>query len=189
VRQGASENNRKRAWPIAQLLLGACAALAFSTGAWAQTGGKIGYVDLKRLLDNAPQMSASKARLERDFTARDAALKADEAKLTASKQRYDRDGAIMSKADAEALKREIDALDRSNKRTREDLRTELNTRAASERDRIWLEIQETVITYARSQGYDLLIPSPVIYFDPRIDVTDALIERLKRSGTSETTKP
>lgn len=189
MRQGAGESNHKRALPIARMLLCACAALSFSVGALGQSGGKIGYVDLKRLLDNAPQMTSSKARLEREFTPRDNALKADEAKLTALKQRYDRDGAIMSKTDADALKREIDALDRANKRTREDLRTELNTRAASERDRIWLEIQDTVIDYARSQGYDLLIPSPVIYFNPRIDVTDALIERLKRSGVAESPKP
>ena len=30
----------------------------------AQTSGKIGYVDLKRLLDNAPQMIDSRAKLE-----------------------------------------------------------------------------------------------------------------------------
>ena len=189
MRQGAGEAKTRRARILARVLLSACAALPFPVIVSAQTAGKVGYVDLKRLLDNAPQMAASKTRLEHEFTARDDTLKADEAKLVALKQRYDRDGAIMSKPDAEALKREIDALDRSNKRTRDDLRTELNTRAASERDRIWGEIQETVYDYARTQGYDLLIPSPVIYFNPRIDVTDALIDRLKRSAATGTSKP
>lgn len=191
MRHRASANNKAGAASTARALLLACAALLSPLCAVAQnsSGGKIGYVDLKRLLDNAPQMAASKARLEREFTARDTALKVDEAKYTALKQRYDRDGAIMSKGDAEALKREIDALDRSNKRTRDDLRTELNTRAASERDRVWLEIQDSVIDYARNQGYDLLVPSPVIYFNPRIDVTDALIERLKHTAAPDASKP
>jgi outer membrane protein len=95
----------------------------------------------------------------------------------------------MSKADAEALKREIDALERATKRTREELRGELNTRMANERDRVWLDIQDTVIQYARAEGYDLLVPSPVIYFNPRIDITDALIERLKRAAATEKAKP
>ena len=56
---------------------------------------KIGYVDLKRLLDDAPQMVESRAKLEHEFAPRDDALKADEAKLAALKQRYDRDSAIM----------------------------------------------------------------------------------------------
>ncbi|MDR3385716.1 MAG: OmpH family outer membrane protein [Rudaea sp.] len=148
----------------------------------AQAGsGKIGYVDLKRLIDNAPQMIESRARLEREFAPRDATLKTDETRLAGLKQRYDRDNAIMAKADAEALKREIDTLDRSIKRTREDLRNELNTRAASERDRIWQQINDNVIEYARAQGYDLIVPSPVVYASPRIDITDAVLERLRHA--------
>ncbi len=141
--------------------------------------GKIGYVDLKRLIDNAPQMIQSRARLEREFAPRDATLKVDETHLTSLKQRNDRDSAIMVKADADALKREIDTLDRSIKRTRDDLRNELNTRAAAERDRIWQNINDTVIEYARAQGYDLIVPSPVVYASPRIDITDAVLERLR----------
>jgi len=60
-------------------------------------------VDLKRLIDNAPQMIESRGRLEREFAPRDTTLKADEKRLADSKQRYDRDNAIMAKADAEAL--------------------------------------------------------------------------------------
>jgi outer membrane protein len=155
-----------------------------------QAGGKVGYVDLKRLIDDAPQMIASRATLQREFAPRDAALKTDENRLTNLKQRYDRDGAIMAKADAEALKREIDTLDRSIKRTREDLRNELNTRAAGERDRIWQQINNTVIDYARAQGYDLIVPSPVVYANPRIDITDAVLDRLRHPATpAADTKP
>ncbi len=150
---------------------------------------KIGYVDLKRLIDNAPQMIASRALLEREFASRDSALKADENRLAGLKQRYDRDNAIMAKADADALKREIDTLDRSVKRTRDELRGELNTRAASERDRIWQQINDNVIEYARAQGYDLIVPSPVVYASPRIDITDAVLERLRHLPPATETTP
>ena len=150
---------------------------------------KIGYVDLKRLLDDAPQMVESRAKLEREFAPRDDALKADEAKLAALKQRYDRDSAIMSKEDADARKREIDALDRANKRTREDLRNELNTRAAAERDRAWQQIQNSAIEYARAQGYDLILPGPVIYFNPAIDITDAVLDKLRQNKSAASAKP
>jgi outer membrane protein len=148
---------------------------------WAQAGaGKIGYVDMKRLLDSAPQMIESRARLEREFAPRDVALKADETRLAGLRQRYDRDNAIMAKADADALKREIDTLDRSIKRMREDLRNELNTRAAAERDRVWQQINDSLIEYARAQGFDLIVPSlAVVYASPRIDITDAVLERLR----------
>jgi outer membrane protein len=152
-------------------------------------GGKIGYVDLKRLLDSAPQMVDSRAKLQQEFAGRDSALKSDETKLAGLQQKYDRDAAIMAKADAEALKREIDTLDRANKRTRETLRIELNTRATAERDRVWAQINDSVIEYARAQGFDLIVPSPVVYASTRIDITDAVIEKLRQNKAATSAKP
>ena len=143
--------------------------------------GKVGYVDLKRLIDNAPQMLESRTRLQREFAPRDATLKSDETRLADMNKRYARDGAIMSKTDADALKRQIDTLDGAIKRTREALRTELNVRAAADRDRIWQQINDTVIDYARTHGYDLVVPSPVVYASPRIDITDAVLDQLRHA--------
>ena len=145
------------------------------------SAGKVGYVDLKRLIDNAPQMLESRTRLQREFAPRDATLKSDETRLADMNKRYARDGAIMSKTDADALKRQIDTLDGAIKRTREALRTELNARAAADRDRIWQQINDTVIDYARTHGYDLVVPSPVVYASPRIDITDAVLDQLRHA--------
>ena len=173
----------KRALVLLLVLLPVCA--------FAQSGAstRIGYVDLKRLLDNAPQMLDSRARLQQEFAGRDNALKADEAKLAGLQQKYERDAAIMAKADAEAVKREIDTLDRANKRTRETLRTELNARATAERDRVWQQINDTVIEYARSQGFDLIVPSPVVYASTRIDITDAVLDKLRQSKAATSATP
>ena len=158
--------------------------------ALAQTAaGKVGYVDLKRLIDNAPQMVESRARLQREFAPRDATLKSDETRLADMNKRYARDGAIMSKADADALKRQIDTLDGAIKRTREALRNDLNTRAAADRDRIWQQINDTVIDYARAHGYDLIVPSPMVYANPRIDITDAVLDQLRRAKPATGTSP
>jgi outer membrane protein len=160
---------------------------------WAQAAAsapdqKIGYADFKRLIDNAPQMVESQGRLQKEFSARDQALSADEARLATLRQRYDRDGSIMSKPDAEALKREIDSLERSIKRGRDELHTDFNTRALAERDKIWQEINNAVVEYAHANGYDLVVTSPVVYASPRIDITDAVLDRLRRAKPA-TPKP
>ncbi|TLY51722.1 MAG: OmpH family outer membrane protein [Gammaproteobacteria bacterium] len=176
------------------------AALAWSASATAQAPAgvpaaapasaamKIGYVDIKRLVDNSPQMIEAKARLTREFSQRDESIKADDAKLAALKLRYERDNAIMTKTDAEALKREIDASERANKRMKDEARAEINARSAAESNRILNLIQDTAIEYARAQGYDLVVPSPVVYANPRIDITDAVLQRLKTLGAG-TAKP
>ena len=142
-----------------------------------QAQGKLGYVDMKRLLDNAPQVQAGRERLQREFATRDTALKQEEARLADSKRVFERDGALLSKADADARRREIDALERSVKRTRDELRAELKSRSDQELDKSWQEINNTVVDYAREQGLDLVVPSPVVFADPRIDITDRVLER------------
>jgi outer membrane protein len=140
---------------------------------------KIGYVDMKRLLDNAPQVVAGRRTLEREFSARDAALKADEQRLAELRRKQ----STLAKGEADTLQREIDALDRSIKRNRDDLRTELKTRSDQELDRSWRAINDAVVEFAREQGYDLIVPSPVVYASPRVDITDKILDRLRRAAT------
>lgn len=155
----------------------------------AQAQSKLGYVDMKRLLDNAPQVQAGRERLQREFAARDGALKRDETRLTELKTDFDRNGALLSKTDADTKKREIDALERSVKRTRDELRGELKSRSDQELDKSWQEINNTVVDYAREQGLDLVVPSPVVYADPRIDITDRVLERLRRDFQTKQATP
>lgn len=158
--------------------------LALSSIAYAQAPAaapaRVGYVDMKRLLDNAPQVVDGRERLQREFTPRDAALKVDEARLATLREQFERDSALLTKEIADAQKREMDALDRSIRRTREDLRGELKIRSDQELDKSWQQINNTVVEYAREQGYELIVPSPVVYASPRIDITDAVLERLRR---------
>lgn len=159
----------------------ALALLLSAMGALAQSpGSRIGYVDMKRLVDNAPQMEESRRKLEREFSDRDAALKADDVKLASERAHYARESTTMSADQALNLKREIDALDRSIKRNRENLRNELKARSDQELDSSWREINNVVVDYAREAGFDLIVQSPVIYASPRIDITDKVLDRLKR---------
>lgn len=171
---------------LALLLASAAVTLGGVADAQAPAATRIGYVDMKRLLDNAPQVVAGRQKLEREFADRDAALKADETRAAQLRERQQREGASMAKADADALQREIDALDRSSKRSRDALRAELKARSDQELDRSWREINDAAVEFAREQGYDLIVPSPVIYASPKVDVTDQVLDRLRRKAKVQT---
>ena len=179
----AQPHNRIRA-----LLFVATLALAGFASAQEPAPTRIGYVDMKRLLDNAPQVVAGRQKLEREFAARDAALKADEKRAGELRARQTREAVSMPKPDADALQREIDALDRSVKRNREALRAELKARSDQELDKSWREINDTVVQFAREQGFDLIVPSPVIYASPKVDVTERILEHLRRQSTPGPTR-
>lgn len=161
-------------------------ALALSALASAQTpNARVGYVDMKRLLDNAPQVVAGRQKLEREFQPRDTSLKGDEKRLADLRERQQKEGSTMASADADALKREIDALDRSIKRNREAMRNDLKSRSDQELDKSWREINDAVVEFAREQGFDLIVPSPVVFASPRVDITDQVLDRLKKQFSAK----
>ena len=164
-------------------MLGACVLETLSPAtalAQAPAAAKVGYVDMKRLLDNAPQVVAGREKLSKEFAPRDASLKADEKRLDDLRERQQREAATMATTDADTLKREIDALDRSIKRNREAMRNDLKSRSDQELDKSWREINDAVVAFAREQGYDIIVPSPVVYASARVDITDQVLERLRK---------
>ena len=159
---------------LCALILGQGAALA-----QVAAGGKIGYVDMKRLIDNAPQLDAARALLEAEFAERDAALKTEQARLTELTARQRQPSAQAPADEATALDREIELLSRNIERTRARLREDLNRRAQEEYTRRWDSMHDEVVAFARENGYDLIVESPVVYASPSVDITDAILERLR----------
>lgn len=184
ISAGRVGRSGKWAMVFAALALSSLHAQAPSpvTAPTAANGIKLGYVDMQRLIDNSPQYVDALVRLKREFTARDETIKADDAKLAALKQHYERDNAIMTKEDADALKREVEASERANKRLKDDNRSEYNSRATAENNRAFKAIQDGLIEFGHTQGYDLIVIGPVVYASPRVDVTDAILQRLKQAA-------
>lgn len=164
---------------LTRLLLGLLILLP-AAGALAQdTPLKLGYVDMKRLLDEAPQVRAARERLQAEFADRDAALEAQQARLERLRAALEEDRPRLGAAELQRRQQEVDVLAGSMRRARERLQAELKTRSSQELDRSWAEVSNAAVEYARSHGYDLLVPSPVIYASPRADVTDAVLQELR----------
>ncbi len=155
------------------LALLVCAGLSH-----AQTT-RIGYVDMQRLIDSAPQVRQARERLQSEFTARDDLLRQDRLRLSQMQQRLDTLPSDTTTQSREALQNEINSLKRSITRTSERMRSELESRSSEEVDRAWPQINEAVIDYANEQGFDLILPGPVVFANDRVDITDQVLQRLQ----------
>lgn len=167
---------------LALVLLCGVAAPAGPAAAQAASSARIGYVDMKRLIDNAPQVIAARARLDAEFATRNTQLDADAARLLRLEEQLRREAAVMSAADAEQLGREVDALRRSIERTRSRLQQEFGERVDQELGSAWPAMEAAVADYAREAGYDLVLSSPQLYASGRIDITDRVLDRLRRQA-------
>lgn len=170
----------------ALLAAGVAAAMSAAPPAVAQQGARsIGYVDMERLIDNAPQVLAATERLQREYAARDAQLNADTERLAGMEQRIADGRDDLPEDELAQLEREADALRRSIARTRERLQAELRDSIEAELTRTYPRIYEAIAEYAREAGYDLILSSPVAYASGRVDVTDRVLDRLRRDAQQE----
>ncbi len=159
-----------RCLPFALLALLVCTALQ------AQSGG-IAYVDMRLLLDQAPQVVSARESLDREFRPRNEALLADEVRLDRLRQRQD------TSSDREQLlelEREIRNLQRSIERRREDLGEELRFRTNAEKKALEESIEVAIRQVAEDNDLLLVVTSPVAYAAPSIDITDQVLDWLER---------
>ncbi len=159
-------------WTICVLLIG----LFLSTAAAAQQL-RIGYVDMKKVLDDAPQVIAGRSILDQEFRARNDSIEMDELRAQALEARMLQ--ADMTADDTLKQERELRELRRNISRRKEDLRDELSFRRTEEVQRLEEEINVAVQEIARRNGFDLIISSPVIYANPKLDITDLILEQLE----------
>jgi outer membrane protein len=150
--------------------------IAFSATAIAQEL-RIGYVDMKEVLDNAPQVIAGRAKLDQEFRSRNDAIEMDELRAESLESRLQQ-GDLASDRQL-ALERELRELRRNVSRRKEDLRDELSFRRTEEVQRLEEQINIAVQEIAQRNGFDLILSSPVIYASPALDITDLILEQLE----------
>lgn len=148
--------------------------------ALAQSAPRIGYVDMKRLLDQAPQVQQAHEHLQQEFAERNATLEADQRHLQTLKDKLAEQRTTLSSAQINQRQQQIDVLAGSVRRARTNMRDALKTRSDQALQQSWQVISNAAVEYARDNGYDLLLPSPVIYASPKFDITDAILDRLRQ---------
>jgi len=138
---------------------------------------RVGYVDMKQVLDNAPQVLAGREKLDLEFRPRNETIEFQE------RQVQDMDDRLqMGDLGEDArirLDRELREMRRNVNRQKEDLRDELSFRRTEEVQRLEDQINQAVQEIARNNGYDLILSSPVVYADPSLDITQLILDQLR----------
>ncbi len=157
---------------ICILLLG----LALSAPVGAQQL-RIGYVDMKAVLDSAPQVMAGRSKLDLEFRERNDSIEMDELRADALEMRMQQ-GDLAEDRQLQ-MERDLRELRRNVTRRTEDLRDELSFRRTEEVQRLEEEINVAVQEIAQRNGFDLIISSPVIYANPDLDIINLILEQLE----------
>ena len=140
---------------------------------------KVGFVNVSRVMDAAPQAEAARSRIEQEFAPRDGELLQYQRRVRAEEDRLAKNSAIMSTNERTRVEEELRRLERELRRSREEFHEDLNLRRSQELSKLQREVTEVVQSMAKAEAYDLILTDGVVYAGERVDITDEVIERLK----------
>ena len=153
------------------------ALLQFSPAvAFAQV--KVGFVNIPKVLDKAPQAESARTRIEKEFAPRDRDLLNRQKEVRSLEDRLVKNGAVMSASDRQRQEGEIRAMKREIRRLQDEFREDLNLRRSQELSKLQRKVTEVIQSLAKAEKYDLIVTDGVIYAGERVDITDKIIGRL-----------
>lgn len=168
---------KKQMLTVYGLILFAVTA-ALPVGAMAEM--KVGFVDLAKLSESAPQIKAAQGKIDAEFSSREQELISLQRKMTKLEEQLSKDGAVMSDSERSKLERDILGKRRELKRSQDEFRDDLNIRKNEMLRQVNIEIGEIIENFAKTEKYDLILAQGVMFASDRVDITDKILKKLAK---------
>ncbi len=162
---------------VLKQLVVAVSLLVSSAGALADV--KIGFVNTERVFREAPIALVAQKKLEKEFATRDADLQKMAKQARDLQSQLEKDGVTMSDADKQRKERDLANLNRDYQRSVREFREDLNVRRNEELVKVQDKARKAIQAYGEAEKYDVILED-VIYFSPKIDITDRIIRTLSQ---------
>ena len=161
----------------AKFLLLAASALCLAVPVGASAQGKIGVVQIERIVrDSQPALRAQK-KLEAEFSRREADLAKVAEQLKRVQDELEKDSVTMPEAQRRNKERDFNELNRDFQRKRRELQEDANQRKNEELASVVEAANRVIRQIAEAEKFDVILQD-VVFFSPRIDITDKVIKAL-----------
>jgi outer membrane protein len=139
---------------------------------------KVGYVQVDKILQEAPQTAESGKKLEREFSPRSQELDRMAKQIKELETSLDKDGLTITETERRNKERDIQNIKIEFQRKQRELREDINLRKNEELGSLQDRINKAVQAVAKAESYDLVMYSGVAYAADKIDITDKVLKLL-----------
>ncbi len=153
------------------------AALGCAAPSLAQVEGKIGFVNLDRILRDAAPAQRAQKKIEAEFSKRDQEMARLAEQLKRTQEALEKNGMTMSESERRNREREFAEMNREFQRKQREFREDLNQRRNEELSGILERANRVVRQIAEAEKFDIIFQEAV-FASPRIDITDKVIRAL-----------
>ncbi|HIF18516.1 MAG TPA: OmpH family outer membrane protein [Cycloclasticus sp.] len=139
---------------------------------------KVGFVNVAKILEKAPQAETAKVALEKEFSPRNKRLLASQKEIKKLDEKIARDAKLMSQAEARRLQRDVLEKKRALKRDQEEFREDFNLRRNEELAKLQRLVFEAIKGLSEAEKYDLVLHDGVVFASSAVDITNKVQQRL-----------
>ena len=139
---------------------------------------KVGFVQVDKILQEAPQTIEINKKLEKEFNVRSDKLKTDIKTLTDRQTAFNKDSLTMKDSEKESKVKGLDQLRIDIQRKDRELKEDFNIRKNEELAALQDQVNKAVTSVAKAEGYDLVVYNGVAYANEKIDITDKILKSL-----------
>ena len=139
---------------------------------------KIGYVQVEKILQDAPQTTESSKKLEKEFAPRSQELEKMQKQIRDLETALDKDSLTMSETDRKNKERDVSNIKVEFQRKQRELREDVTLRKNEELAALQDRINKAVTAVSETEGFDLVVYSGVAYASKKIDITDKVLKSL-----------
>ena len=139
--------------------------------------GKIGYVSTERILRDSAPAARAQRKLEAEFARPEQEQTKVGEQLKRLQDDLEKNGLTMPEAQRRNKDRDFNELNRDFQRKRRELQEDANQRKNEELASIVDTANRVIRQIAEVEKYDVILQD-VVFFNPRIDITDQVIKAL-----------
>ena len=161
-------------------LLKSLLALALLTSALSISAAevKVGYVQVDKILQDAPQTAESGKKLEKEFSPRSQELDRMQKQIKDLQTTLDKESLTLSESARRDKERDLSNIKIEFQRKQRELREDVNLRKNEELSLLQDRINKAVTTVSEAEGYDLVVYGGVANASKKVDITDKVLKAL-----------
>ncbi|MCP3697648.1 MAG: molecular chaperone [Aliivibrio sp.] len=146
----------------------------------AEVGTKVGYVNMSQIVQQMPQREAVSEKLRTEFKDRIDELRSLESKIKDKVETINRDGELLGAKGKTKLEREIASLQSDYKLKAQALDEDNRRRQGEERQKLIMQVQQTVEKVANEEGYDMVVDAAtLLWAKPEDNLSEKVIKAIK----------
>jgi outer membrane protein len=150
---------------------------------YAVAESKLGYINLQRVSNEAPQAQRAMKKIKAEFEKRDQDLQKLGKQLQAMQEKLEKEGMTMADAERRSREKEFGELNREFQRKQREFREDLSVRQNEELASLYDSVNKVIRRIAEIEKYDLIVQEAV-YYSPNIDITGKVIKALADGATA-----